>query len=60
MHYWVTGGQCPRTEMRRRIEIWSSGAIPADSWSSAAEDRAAASVQPFTAPDESAGKVEGG
>jgi hypothetical protein len=46
--------------MRRRIEIWSSGAIPADSWSSAAEDRAAASVQPFTAPDESAGKVEGG
>jgi len=45
---WVGGKKRPRHEMRVAIETWSNGAVPAESWMTAAEKRAAQKqVQPF-------------
>lgn len=42
VQYWITGGQRPRSDIRQRIEKWSAGEVPAESWLKADEARALA------------------
>lgn len=51
VQYWLTGGQRPRADIRQRIEKWTGGLIPADSWLTEDEAQKLAAVHAPTGTD---------
>ena len=44
--HWKKATQRPRDEQRRKLALYTEGAVPADSWLSQAERKAIAEVRP--------------
>lgn len=47
LHYWLTAGKAPKAGKRLRIEKWSRGEVPADSWASPDEIADASDFDPL-------------
>lgn len=47
MHDWLVKTKRPRAEKRTAIERWTSGEVPAASWSTADELESLETVEPF-------------
>ena len=54
VHDWATGSKRPRTHHRETIQVWTSGAVPADSWTFPEERAAATGVVPFKSKSDAA------
>ena len=48
VHLWCVGKQRPRSEYRKAISVWTSGAVPESAWEDAEDRQIVSSVKPFT------------
>lgn len=48
---YFSGVSKPKNELRLAIEVWTGGAVPADSWMTTSEREALGKVKPFESDD---------